>query len=72
MRFFGYEHNLRQLNEQLLLYKIHLHIDPAEVKVFWPPERVWDTERMAPVLLTSACSTTATSTCWWMTGCCCR
>ena len=50
MRFFGYEHNLRQLNEQLLLYKIHLHIDPAEVKVFWPPERVWDTERMAPVL----------------------
>src|SRR5271169_251994 len=50
MRFFGYEHNLRQLSEQLLLYQIHLHIDPAEVKVFWPPERVWDTERMAPVL----------------------
>jgi starch synthase len=50
MRFFGYEHNLRQLDEQLRLYQIHLHIDPAEVKVFWPPERVWDTERMAPVL----------------------
>jgi hypothetical protein len=50
MRFFGYEHNLRQLDEQLRLYQTHLHIDPAEVAVFWPPERVWDTERMAPVL----------------------
>ena len=50
MRFFSYEHNLRQLNEELLLYKIHLGIDAASVKVFWPPERVWDTPRMAPVL----------------------
>lgn len=50
MRFFSYEHNLKQLNEELLLYKIHLGIDPDLVKVFWPPERVWDTPRMAPVL----------------------
>ncbi len=50
MRFFSYEHNLKQLNEELLLYKIHLGADPDLVKVFWPPERVWDTPRMAPVL----------------------
>jgi Glycosyl hydrolase family 57 len=50
MRFFSYEHNLKQLNEELLLYKIHLGLDPDLVKVFWPPERVWDTARMAPVL----------------------
>jgi Glycosyl hydrolase family 57 len=50
MRFFSYEHNLKQLNEGLALYKIHLGINPELVKVFWPPERVWDTARMAPVL----------------------
>jgi hypothetical protein len=50
MRFFSYEHNFKQLNEELLLYKIHLGVDPVSVKVFWPPERVWDTPRMAPVL----------------------
>ena len=50
MRFFSYEHNLKQLNEELHLYHIHLGIDPETVKVFWPPERVWDTPRMAPVL----------------------
>ncbi|MBZ5659465.1 MAG: hypothetical protein LAO08_03590 [Acidobacteriia bacterium] len=50
MRFFSYEHNLRQLNEELSLYRDHLGIDPEDVKVFWPPERVWDTPRMAPVL----------------------
>jgi hypothetical protein len=50
MRFFGYEHNLKQLNEELHLYEIHLGIDPEKVKAFWPPERVWDTTRMAPVL----------------------
>jgi hypothetical protein len=50
MRFFSYEHNLRQLNEELFLYRAHLGIDPENVKAFWPPERVWDTPRMAPVL----------------------
>jgi Glycosyl hydrolase family 57 len=50
MRFYSYEHNLKQLNEELHLYQVHLGIDPETVKVFWPPERVWDTARMAPVL----------------------
>ena len=50
MRFFGPDYNRRQLNEELFLYLIHLGVDPAEVKVFWPPERVWETRRMAPVL----------------------
>src|SRR6185312_13186917 len=50
MRFFSYEHNIKQLNEELLLYRIHLGINPESIKVFWPPERVWDTARMAPVL----------------------
>ncbi len=50
MRFSSYDHNLKQLNEQLALYQIHLGVDPEQVKVFWPPERLWDTEAMAPVL----------------------
>ena len=50
MRFFGPDYNRGQLNEELLLFQLHLGIDPAKVKTFWPPERVWDTRRMAPVL----------------------
>ncbi len=50
MRFFNYDHNLKQLNEELRLYETHLGIDPEQVKTFWPPERVWDTRRMAAVL----------------------
>ena len=50
MRFFDHEHNLKQLNEELDLYRIHLGVDPRHVKSFWPPERVWDTPRMAAVL----------------------
>lgn len=50
MRFFSYEHNFRQLNEELHLFQTHLGVDPETVQVFWPPERVWDTPRMAPVL----------------------
>jgi starch synthase len=50
MRFFSYEHNVRQLNEELWLYQTHLGVEPSQVKVFWPPERVWDTARMAAVL----------------------
>ena len=54
MRFFGPDYNRRQLNEELFLYLIHLGVDPSAVKVFWPPERVWETRRMAPVLTDSA------------------
>jgi hypothetical protein len=50
MRFFGADYNRRQLNEELSLYEQHLGVDPRDVKAFWPPERVWDTRRMAPVL----------------------
>lgn len=50
MRFFGADYNRRQLNEELLLYQMHLDVEPQNVKSFWPPERVWDTRRMAPVL----------------------
>ncbi len=50
MRFFGPDYNRRQLNEELLLYQVHLGADPRDVQTFWPPERVWETPRMAPVL----------------------
>ena len=50
MRFFGLDYNRKQLNEELMLFEQHLGIDPHDVKTFWPPERVWDTRKMAPVL----------------------
>jgi hypothetical protein len=50
MRFFAHDYNLRQLDELLQLYRLYLGLDPAQVRVFWSPERVWDTERMAAVL----------------------
>jgi len=50
MRFFRYHHNFRQLNEELRLYREHMGIDPKEVKVFWSPERLWDTDKLAHVL----------------------
>lgn len=53
MRFFDYKHNFRQLNEELDLYREHLGVEPKNLKVFWPPERLWDTERLAPVLADS-------------------
>lgn len=50
MRFFSYRDNFRQLQEQFRLYKDYLSADVRDVSVFWPPERLWDTERMADVL----------------------
>jgi len=50
MRFFPPEYNHRQLQEELHLYESLLKCDPRQVTVFWPPERVWETRRMAPVL----------------------
>ncbi len=50
MRFFGMEYNLKQLNEELRLFETLLGVAPTEVKAFWPPERVWDTASMVPVL----------------------
>ena len=50
MRFFSREYNLKQINEELDLCEIHLGADPAHIKAFWPPERVWDTPAMASVI----------------------
>ncbi len=50
MRFFSPEHNLRQINEELLLYQRYLDWDPKRITTFWPTERLWETEAMAPVL----------------------
>ncbi len=50
MRFFSYQHNFRQLNEEIRLYVEHMGCEPGELKIFWPPERLWDTEQLAPVL----------------------
>jgi hypothetical protein len=50
MRFFSADYNLQQLNEELRLFESVLGVEPAKVKVFWPPERVWETKSMAAVL----------------------
>jgi hypothetical protein len=50
MRFFSAEYNRKQLNEELRLYRYHLDANPESVRTFWPPERVWETRRMAPAL----------------------
>ncbi|HEX8099351.1 MAG TPA: hypothetical protein VF660_04010 [Actinomycetota bacterium] len=42
--------NLGQLNELLFLYEEHLGCAPSDVRISWVPERVWDTEKLAPVL----------------------
>jgi hypothetical protein len=54
LRYFGAEYNRKQLNEELRLFQTLLGADPRDVKVFWPPERVWETKRMAPVLRDAA------------------
>ena len=50
MPFFEDRLNLRQINDELALLRRHLGWDPAKVKVFWVPERVWDTDKLASVL----------------------
>ena len=50
LTLFSPRHNLRQLNETLALYRRHLGVDPADVRGFWVPERVWSTDRLAPLL----------------------
>lgn len=47
---FDQEHNLRQMNEALDLYARHLNIEPTEVRVFWVPERLWDSDILLPLL----------------------
>jgi hypothetical protein len=50
MPFFADDQNVRQINDEIWLYRRHLGCDPATLKAFWVPERVWDTTRLAPVL----------------------
>jgi aminoglycoside phosphotransferase (APT) family kinase protein len=54
MPFFEDRLNQRQINDELALLRQHAGWDPARVKVFWVPERVWDTDRLAPVLRNSS------------------
>ncbi|MEP7198838.1 MAG: hypothetical protein ABI874_03370 [Chloroflexota bacterium] len=47
MPLFSAAHNLRQLNEALRLYDLHLGVKPHAVQSLWVPERVWDTAKLA-------------------------
>src|SRR5918994_626796 len=53
MPLFEPSFNARQLDEFLWLYRRHLRRPPEEVEVCWVPERVWDTEKLAPTLTSS-------------------
>lgn len=50
MPLFDGDHNRRQLVEGLGDYARLLGADPLEVRGFWVPERVWNTEAIAPVI----------------------
>lgn len=50
MPFFSADYNLRQLNEELWMYREHLGLDPRNIQTFWVPERVWNTQKLAPIL----------------------
>lgn len=50
MPLFSREHNLRQLNETLRLYRHHYGVEPEQVRCMWVPERVWNTEALAEVV----------------------
>jgi starch synthase len=50
MPLFDASFNKRQLDEFFWLCRHHLRCPPEELEVCWVPERVWDTEKLAPVL----------------------
>ncbi|MBI4499374.1 MAG: hypothetical protein HY689_15920 [Chloroflexi bacterium] len=50
MPLFSPEHNLRQLNEELDAIARFLGVPARRVRIAWVPERVWNTEALAPVL----------------------
>ena len=50
MPLFSHAFNRRQLSEHLWLCHHHLDCPPAEIKICWIPERVWDTAKLSPVL----------------------
>ncbi|MDR6550686.1 hypothetical protein [Paenibacillus qinlingensis] len=47
MTLFSQDFNRFQLEEELRLYQAWLGVSTSDVKGFWIPERVWDTERLA-------------------------
>ncbi len=54
MTFYSRHHNLLQLREALLLYEEILGIPAREVQVFWPPERLWKTRYLVPLITASS------------------
>jgi ADP-glucose type glycogen/starch synthase len=50
MPLFSADYNRRQLEEAFWLYERHLGVEAGELEVCWVPERVWDTDKIAPVL----------------------
>lgn len=50
MPLFDDGHNARQVRECLDCYRRLLNADVSRIKGFWVPERVWNTERLAPVI----------------------
>lgn len=50
MPFFSPDYNVRQINEELWMYREHLGVNLKDVKSFWVPERVWNTEKLAKIL----------------------
>jgi hypothetical protein len=50
MPLFDHEFNLMQIQEELRLIEAWLKVHPSQVRGFWVPERVWNTEQLSPVL----------------------
>ena len=51
MTLFDHEHNYHQIQEELILIKKWMDTDLSAVTGFWIPERVWNTEQLAGVLI---------------------
>ncbi|HKZ78503.1 MAG TPA: phosphotransferase [Pyrinomonadaceae bacterium] len=50
MPFFSPDYNIRQINEELWMYREHLGVDLKDIQNFWVPERVWNTQKLAGIL----------------------
>src|SRR3990172_1530773 len=48
--FFSPDYNIRQINEELWMYREHLGVDLKDIQNFWVPERVWNTQKLAGIL----------------------
>lgn len=56
MPLFSQTFNRYQIEEELRLYQAWIGVQPAEVKGFWIPERVWNTGRLAKTIADSTLS----------------